>query len=109
VRGDNPTDPLDPDSDDDGLQDGEEDVDHDGAADLRETDPNDPDTDDGGVPDGEEVERGSNPLDPTDDFPAAEGRLAGSAFWADCSTGGEADGAWPLLALLPLALARRRR
>ena len=33
------------------------------------TSPTDADTDDGGVEDGVEVERGSDPLDPADDFP----------------------------------------
>ena len=62
------TDPLDDDSDDDGLLDGVEDVDHNGAVGTTETDPNDADTDDGGVNDGEEVGRGTDPLDPSDDF-----------------------------------------
>jgi len=56
------TDPNDPDSDDDGLADGEE-------RRVYNTDPNDADTDDGGVPDGEEVDRGTDPLDPSDDLP----------------------------------------
>ena len=33
------------------------------------TDPLDADTDDGGVNDGEELDRGSDPFDPSDDFP----------------------------------------
>jgi hypothetical protein len=52
------TNPEDPDSDDDGLLDGDEDSDHDGvAADIgvTETNPNDPDTDGDGVRDGVEV------------------------------------------------------
>ncbi len=43
------SDPLDPDSDGDGILDGEEDVDHDGAVDADETDPNDMDSDDDGI------------------------------------------------------------
>lgn len=58
------TDPIEPDSDDDGLRDGTEDADHDGAVDETETDPNDPDTDEDGWKDGDEVTKGSDPLDP---------------------------------------------
>ncbi len=77
VLGDNGTDPNDPDSDDDGLCDGPnstadcdggEDLNADGVRDPNETDPNDPDTDDGGVNDGVEVDRGTDPLDPSDDL-----------------------------------------
>ena len=72
------SDPLDPDSDDDGLSDGDEvntygtsptaaDSDGDGLSDPEElilaTDPNDADSDDDGLRDGEEVELGSNPND----------------------------------------------
>ncbi len=59
------TDPLDPDTDDDGLSDGRE---------VREvaTDPLQFDTDGGTVGDGEEVDRGSDPLDPADDVPEPE-------------------------------------
>ena len=87
------TNPLDTDSDDDRLSDGEEDASGDGAVDATETDPNNPDTDgdrlldgdevldyttdpldvdtdDGGVADGDEVEVYSiNPLDGNDDAP----------------------------------------
>jgi outer membrane protein OmpA-like peptidoglycan-associated protein len=79
------TDPLNPDTDGDGLSDGDEvlkyhtdplkwDTDGDGLSDGEEvlkyhTNPLKADTDGGGVPDGVEVKRGSNPLDPTDDFP----------------------------------------
>jgi len=49
---------LDPDSDDDGLLDGDE-V-------MRGTDPADPDSDGDGVDDGEEVEEGTNPTDARD-------------------------------------------
>lgn len=84
------TDPALPDTDDDGLLDGEEvfgtrnpyppaatdplvaDTDGDSLADGPEvdagTDPNDQDTDDGGEPDGAETFRGSDPLDGTDDY-----------------------------------------
>ncbi|SMB78133.1 hypothetical protein SAMN05660745_00561, partial [Corynebacterium glucuronolyticum] len=54
------TDPKNPDTDDDGLNDGDEVKKH-------HTDPKDPDTDDGGVNDGDEVNRGTDPKDPKDD------------------------------------------
>ena len=52
------TDPLDPDSDDDGLEDGDE---------VDGTDPMNPDSDGGGVNDGDEVDQGTDPLEPSDD------------------------------------------
>ncbi|MFA5477377.1 MAG: DUF4215 domain-containing protein [Bacteroidales bacterium] len=80
VLGTNPTDPLNPDTDGDGLCDGPnsvqgvcqdgEDLNANGKLDPNETDPNKADTDDGGVDDGTEVlVNGTNPLDPSDDFP----------------------------------------
>ncbi|MBX2992742.1 MAG: OmpA family protein [Bacteroidetes bacterium] len=82
------TDPLKPDTDKDGLTDGEEvlqyetdplkpDTDGDGLTDYNEivsfkTDPTKADTDGGGVDDGTEIKRGTNPLDPKDDFPASK-------------------------------------
>lgn len=72
VSGENPTDPLDTDSDDDELLDGEEDANHNGAIDEGETDPNNPDTDGGGVNDGVEISNGFDPLDPSDDSQAGE-------------------------------------
>lgn len=79
------TDPFNPDTDGDGLSDGEEywilftdplnpDTDYDGLKDGAEvhvyrTDPLNPDTDGGGVYDGHEViEDGTDPLDPSDDL-----------------------------------------
>jgi uncharacterized protein (TIGR03382 family) len=118
---DHATDPLDPDSDDDGLSDGEEILEH-------GTDPLDADTDDGGVSDGVEVGRATDPLDPSDDYPAdpdpdptddtgflprddkMDGRYAGG--WANCGCA-SASGGTPALApfgLLVLGgLLRRRR
>jgi outer membrane protein OmpA-like peptidoglycan-associated protein/opacity protein-like surface antigen len=80
------TDPLKVDTDGDGLSDGDEvlkyhtdplkvDTDGDGLTDGEEvlkyhTDPLKVDTDGGGVGDGVEVKRGTNPLDPSDDYPA---------------------------------------
>jgi uncharacterized protein (TIGR03382 family) len=63
------TDPLNPDSDNDGLNDGREDGNLNGTKDSGETDPTDADTDNGTVNDGIEVDRGTNPLDPSDDIP----------------------------------------
>ncbi|MDF1554945.1 MAG: hypothetical protein P1P84_17890 [Deferrisomatales bacterium] len=49
------TDPLDSDTDDDGIIDGDEDADHDTFRDVGETDPLNPDTDGDGVFDGTEL------------------------------------------------------
>ncbi len=62
------TNPRNPDTDGDGLTDGEE-------VHKYHTNPLKRDTDGGGVPDGEEVRRGTNPLDPSDDYPATTMRL----------------------------------
>ena len=79
------TNPLNPDTDGDGLTDGQEDPNADGASPNNiggtgttgsgETDPNNPDTDGDGLPDGREVnEIGSNPLDTdTDDGTTPDG------------------------------------
>ncbi|MEQ1566220.1 MAG: hypothetical protein ABMA64_11330 [Myxococcota bacterium] len=72
------TDPFDPDTDDDGLLDGQEDADHSGSvegsvgetgtAGSGETDPNDPDTDGDLLLDGDEPALGTDPRDAdTDD------------------------------------------
>lgn len=82
------TDPMKTDTDGDGLNDSEEvlkyhtdplkvDTDGDGLSDGDEvmkyhTDPLKKDTDGGGIDDSVEVARGSNPLDPSDDFPKKE-------------------------------------
>jgi outer membrane protein OmpA-like peptidoglycan-associated protein len=55
------TNPNNPDTDGDGLLDGEE-------VDKYKTDPKDPDTDAGGIKDGAEVRNGANPLDADDDI-----------------------------------------
>ncbi|HRQ38436.1 MAG TPA: protein kinase [Chloroflexota bacterium] len=96
------TDPFNPDTDLDGLRDGEEvkiygtnplerDTDGDLLSDgdevrIHRTDPKNPDTDQGGVRDGVEVDRGTNPLDPADDFPAtatATGTTGPTATWTN--------------------------
>ena len=57
------TDPFNPDTDDDGLLDGEEVA---GVAPWAPTDPLNPDSDGDGIPDGEEVAGGTDPNDPND-------------------------------------------
>ncbi len=105
------TDPLDADSDDDGLSDGEEVDDH-------GTDPNDADTDDGGVSDGDEVTAGTDPHDPTDDVPledspddpgetAMDGIFTGGGGCGCGST--PAPGGLAFIGLLGLAAELRRR
>ena len=61
------TDPFDPDTDDDGLTDGQE-------VETYGTDPLDPDTDDDGLNDGDEIAAGTDPFDPdTDDDGLSDG------------------------------------
>jgi hypothetical protein len=67
LLGSNPTKPLDADSDDDSLLDGAEDANHNCALDSNETNPNDPDSDDDGLMDGFEVANGTDPLDADSD------------------------------------------
>ena len=54
------TDPFDPDTDDDGLSDGQE-------VEVYGTDPLDPDTDDDGLNDGDEIAAGTDPFNPDTD------------------------------------------
>ncbi len=76
------TDPLDADSDGDGLTDGAE-------VSTHRSDPNNPDTDGDGLADGEEVVRGTGPLDAdSDDDELADGWEAAYGF--DPLTPGEA-------------------
>jgi hypothetical protein len=116
ARNGDPLDPVDDfDPDRDGLTDDEEaaagsdpDVaDGDGLSDGDEvhtysTDPTNTDTD-GGVPDGEEVDRGTDPLDPSDD--AIDLVYKGGCGGAD-HTGGLGSGVGALL--LAMGLPRRR-
>ncbi|WP_434391686.1 Ig-like domain-containing protein [Melittangium boletus] len=92
------TDPRNPDTDGDTLKDGDEDKNHDGRRDGTETDATLMDTDQGGIDDGTEVNRGSDPLDPNDDF-LPEG--------CGCGTGGS-SGSLGLFSLL-LGLSWRGR
>jgi hypothetical protein len=114
-----PTDDFDPDRD--GLLDDEEaqagsdpdvaDTDGDGLSDGDEvhehgTDPTKADTDDGGVPDGEEIDRGTDPLDGSDDLPLDMVYKGG----CDCDQTGASGSARFALAglLLAVGLSRRR-
>jgi hypothetical protein len=84
------TDPNDDDSDDDGIIDGDEDVNQNGTVDTGETDPCDDDSDDDGMPDGWE---NSNSLDPladdafddadSDGYSNLREFLSGSGPWND--------------------------
>ena len=56
------TNPHDADTDDDGIPDGIEDINHNGMLDMGETDPCNIDTDADGFSDGDEVKAGTNPL-----------------------------------------------
>ena len=64
---------MDADTDDGGVADGNEDINHDGALDPGETDPtaghgaDDIDTDSDGLTDAEEASLGTDPLDPDTD------------------------------------------
>jgi hypothetical protein len=64
----NGLDPLNSDTDGDGLSDGIEDANHNGQVDAGETDPNDADSDDDGIPDGDEAALGTDPTSAAD-FP----------------------------------------
>jgi outer membrane protein OmpA-like peptidoglycan-associated protein len=64
LNGANPTDPLDADTDDDGLLDGSEDADKDGTVDGGETDPKNPDSDGDLLQDGLESGLGTPQISP---------------------------------------------
>lgn len=85
--GTNPTDPLVADSDRDGLKDGQEDTNKNGSFDAGETNPNDSDTDDDLVDDGVEV-NGRNPTNPVDPDSDDDGLLDGQE---DANRNGELD------------------
>ena len=102
------TDPDDADSDDDGLEDGEEvltlgtdpndaDSDDDGLSDGAEvsagTDPNDADSDDDDQTDAEETSCGSNPLDDASTSPDNDGTGAPDCIDTDDDDDGVLDGA----------------
>lgn len=112
------SDPTDADTDDDGLNDGDEvngvpctpsfpagaasktytsnpldpDTDNDGASDGEEaehcTDPREADTDGGGTDDGDEHEDGTNPLDPSDDTGGGPNNSSGPSGSSGTNNGG---------------------
>ncbi|MFZ5439215.1 MAG: OmpA family protein, partial [Myxococcota bacterium] len=94
------TDPRNPDTDGDTLIDGLEDANHNGFVDVGETDPRVPDTDGDGIRDGDEVEQGSDPLTPDELY-----GLRGSG----CSTGAGGPALWLVMVLAVLLVRRRRR
>lgn len=65
----NPTDPTDPDSDADGIPDGVEDANANGRVDVGETDPTNPDSDGDGLVDGTEDFDGDGVVDPGESDP----------------------------------------
>ena len=86
-----PTDPNNPDTDGDGALDGVEDANRDGVTDANEADPTIPDTDSGGVPDGFELENSMNPRDPADDDADNDGVLQNVDACPDTAEGAEVD------------------
>ena len=91
------TDPLNKDTDGDGLLDGqevflygtaplEEDTDGDGLTDYAEvwlhfTDPTNPDSDGDGLPDKEELEQGADPTDPWNPYSPSSQEEVSRTFW----------------------------
>jgi hypothetical protein len=69
------TDPLNPDTDGDGLFDGVEDANHNVVIDVGETDPLNPDTDSDGFSDGAEIAANTDPLNIASFPPAHDGDL----------------------------------
>ncbi len=86
------TNPLNPDTDGDGLTDGAEDANGNGLINSGETDPNNPDTDGDGVQDGSDIA----PLDPCTPTQLAgyTGYVASSTIWSaeDCDSDGALNG-----------------
>lgn len=79
---------------------------------MHETDPLDADTDEGGVPDGEEVGRGTDPLDASDDFTVEKGGPGAYYGGCACTTGaapGAGGGLMGLALALGVMLRRKRR
>ncbi|MFQ5910376.1 MAG: hypothetical protein ACE5IJ_06615, partial [Thermoplasmata archaeon] len=79
------TDPLDPDTDGDGLWDGIEDSNKDGAVDANEADPNDEDSDDDGIWDGPEYEVFMNLIYLRNNDSDGDGILDGNDLWRNHS------------------------
>lgn len=91
------TDPNDADTDNDGLLDGSEDLDHDGIVDMTETNPADADTDDDGLSDGEEQGILAPKDADTDDDLLNDGQEAGRAVGIPAGTSGGGATAVPYL------------
>ncbi len=86
------TDPLNPDTDGDGAQDGREDVNRNGQPNGDEADPRVADTDGGGVPDGWELDHPPmNPRDPADDDGDNDRVLTDVDQCPDTAPGAEVD------------------
>lgn len=83
------SDPLDLDTDDDGLGDGIENANHDAVVDTDETDPTNPDTDDDDVQDGTELSETEGVADPDGDGPISATDF--SFFIPDANTGTTTD------------------
>ena len=88
-----PLDPNNPDSDGDGLRDGEEDRNGDGRLNVGETDPTTPDTDCDGLDDLVEIQTGTSPTDPdTDSDGIDDGRDNCSVIYNDNQADLDGDG-----------------
>ncbi len=85
------TNPLNADTDGDGARDGDEDVNGNGQADADEADPRVADTDSGGVPDGYELTHSMNPRDAADDDGDNDGVLTNVDQCPDTAEGAEVD------------------
>ena len=97
------------DCDGDGLSNKTEDKNGNGKVDAGETDPLKADTDGGSVDDGTEVNRGTDPLDPSDDKPAVAGPTEDDGG-CSCRVSRAPASPWLLgLSLLGLLLRRRSR
>ncbi|QED25753.1 hypothetical protein FRD01_00440 [Microvenator marinus] len=87
------TDPARPDTDGDGLLDGQEDVNRNCRFDAGETDPRSADTDGDGLEDGDEVARGLDPLNPDSDGDGiTDGDEVASGCMDPTSTDTDGDG-----------------
>ncbi len=86
------SDPNDSDSDDDGLDDGAEDLNKNGILDLQETSPTNPDSDGDGICDGDRVDNDGDGINPTDPCNSSENTEGTDALDADTDDDGLSDG-----------------